>query len=121
MAQRTTVSLVDDLDQSDADETVEFGVDGVSYAIDLSKTNAASLRDALAAYVAHARRTSGRRRAGGSTRDSSSSGPSRPTRRTGSDRDQNKAIRDWARRQGKTISERGRIPSEISEAYHQAH
>ncbi|MBE7249229.1 MAG: Lsr2 family protein [Actinomycetospora chiangmaiensis] len=123
MAQRTTVSLVDDLDQSEADETVEFGVDGATYEIDLSETNASKLRGALADYVAHARRLSGRRRAGRSAARSASASPgaSRPTGRATVDREQNQAIREWARRQGMTVSERGRIPAEITEAYHKAH
>lgn len=56
MAQKVLVSLVDDLDGSEAEETVEFGLDGVSYQIDLSGENAEELRDALAQYVEHARR-----------------------------------------------------------------
>jgi hypothetical protein len=123
MVQRTTVTLVDDLNQSEAAETVEFGVDGATYEIDLSETNAAKLRDALADYVAHARRRSGRRRPGrGAARPASSSGAATgPTGRATVDREQNQAIREWARRQGMTVSERGRIPAEVSEAYHKAH
>ena len=37
---QTIVSLVDDLDGSDADQTVTFGIDGRSYEIDLSAANA---------------------------------------------------------------------------------
>ena len=48
MAQKVVVSLVDDLDSSEADETVEFGLDGATYEIDLSDANAATLRDRLA-------------------------------------------------------------------------
>ncbi len=84
MAQQTIVTLVDDLDGSQADQTVEFGLDGVSYEIDLSEPNAAKLRDALAGFVSHARRTGGRRR--GTTRPA---GGTRP----GVDREQNAAIR----------------------------
>jgi hypothetical protein len=122
VAQRTTVSLVDDLDQTEADETVEFGVDGATYEIDLSDANAANLRDALADYVAHARRLAGRRRTGRSApRPNSATGSSRPSGRASVDREQNQAIREWARRQGMTVSERGRIPAEVTEAYHKAH
>ncbi|MFC5137624.1 Lsr2 family protein [Actinomycetospora rhizophila] len=120
MAQKVVVSLVDDLDQSEADETVEFGLDGATYEIDLSDANASALRDALADFVAHARRSGGRRK-------SSSTASPAPAARRGSggraavDREQNQAIREWARKQGMTVSERGRIPSEVSEAYHKAH
>jgi len=120
MAQKTVVSLIDDLDQGEADETVEFGLDGVSYEIDLSEKNAVVLRDALSNYVEHARRQGGRRRGTATTR--AASRPSRTNSGVSStDREQNQAIREWARRQGMTVSDRGRIPAEVSEAYHKAH
>ncbi len=65
MAQRVQVVLEDDLDGGKADETVTFGLDGTSYEIDLSKKNAAKLRDALAQYVGSGRRIAGRRAGGG--------------------------------------------------------
>jgi len=114
VAKQTTVTLIDDLDGSPADEQVEFAVDGKSYAIDLSSANGAKLRDALAPFVSAARRA-----AGGGRRSSGAGGPatSRPT----VDREQNQAIREWAQRQGMKISERGRIPSNVLEAYHDTH
>jgi hypothetical protein len=108
MATQTTVMLVDDLDGSEADEKVEFALDGRSYEIDLSSTNSAKLRDALAPYVSAARRLAGRRSLGGSPRPSV-------------DREQNQAIREWAHQQGLKISERGRIPSNVLEAYRASH
>jgi hypothetical protein len=122
VAQRIVVQLLDDLDQSEATETVEFGLDGVTYEIDLSEEHAAALRDALGDFIEHARRTGARRRAG--------SGSSRRGRRgrgngTGGgasvDREHNQAIREWARRQGMIVSGRGRIPREVTEAYRRAH
>ena len=110
MAQQTIVTLVDDLDGSEADQTVEFAIDGVSYEIDLSEGNAAKLRDALAGFVSHARRTGGRRR--GASRGTG--GGARP----GVDREQNAAIREWARKRGMKVSDRGRIPAEVLDAYH---
>lgn len=120
MAQKTVVSLVDDLDQSEADETVEFGLDGVTYEIDLSEKNAGALRDALRDFVEHARRTGGRRRAPTGRRTDGQGSGSRGSGSGSSaaDRQQNHAIREWARRQGMTVSDRGRIPSEVTEAYH---
>lgn len=113
MAQKVTVTLVDDLDGSTAEETVEFGLDGVSYTIDLSSGNAGKLRDALADFVGSARRAGGRKR----------SGPGRPVgvkvRPASADREQNQAIREWARKQGMKVSDRGRIPAEVLDAYHQ--
>ncbi|MGH3585913.1 MAG: histone-like nucleoid-structuring protein Lsr2 [Pseudonocardia sp.] len=111
MATQTTVTLVDDLDGSTADEQVEFAMDGKSYEIDLSAANSATLRDALAPFITAARRTGGRRRSGGAA----------VATRTSGDREQNQAIREWAQAQGMTISERGRIPSNVLEAYHRSH
>jgi hypothetical protein len=113
MAQKVTVSLVDDMDGSTAAETVEFSLDGVSYEIDLSDANAKKLRDALAGYVSAARRAGGRRRSAGTARRAGGGG-ARPS----VDREQNAAIREWARKQGLKISDRGRIPGEVLEAYH---
>jgi hypothetical protein len=111
VAKQTTVTLVDDLDGSQADEQVEFAVDGKSYEIDLSSANSARLREALAPFVSAARRAGGRRRSATPT----------PAARPSTDREQNQAIREWAQGQGMKISERGRIPSNVLEAYHQSH
>ncbi|HVW44691.1 MAG TPA: Lsr2 family protein [Amycolatopsis sp.] len=111
MAQKVLVSLVDDLDGSEAEETVEFGLDGINYQIDLSSDNAEELRDALAQYVEHARRAGGRKRAGRPSAKPAASSAS-------VDREQNQAIRAWARKNGFQVSDRGRIPSEVVEAYH---
>ncbi len=111
MAQIREIRLVDDLDGEVADETVEFGVDGKNYEIDLSKDNASKLRDALASYVAAARRAGGRRRG--------AAGGGQAGRRPSIDREQNQAIRDWARKRGMKVSDRGRIPAEVLDAYHQ--
>ncbi|GAA2810446.1 Lsr2 family protein [Saccharopolyspora taberi] len=113
MAQKVTVQLVDDVDGSEAESTVEFGLDGVNYSIDLSSANAAKLRDSLASYVANARRTGGRKRPGGK-QNKPAAAPS------AADRERNQAIREWAREQGMQVSDRGRIPSEVVEAYDNA-
>jgi hypothetical protein len=108
MAQKVNIILVDDIDGSDATETVTFGLDGTSYEIDLNDAHAAALRDALAAYIGHGRKVGSaprrRRGAGGPT-----SGPSA------------KDIREWARANGHDVPERGRIPGEIRSAYDAAH
>ncbi len=51
MAQSTIVYLTDDLDGSDASETVTFSLEGKSYEIDLNKKNAATLRRVLKPYI----------------------------------------------------------------------
>lgn len=109
MAQRVQVLLVDDIDNTDADETVTFALDGVSYEIDLNNANAAKLRDALAPWVGHARRSGGRKATG---RSSSGGGGGR--------RKDVSAVREWARKNGHDVSERGRIPAAVQEAYDKA-
>lgn len=110
MAQKHIVQLIDDLDQGVAEETVSFALDGSNYEIDLSAKNAAKLRDSLAQYVANARRASrGVRPA---------AGPARRGRPARGDREQTHAIREWARKNGHKIGEKGRIPAQILEAYH---
>jgi hypothetical protein len=108
MAKKVTVTLIDDFDGSGAaDETVEFGLDGVTYQIDLSSKNATKLRGDLKKWVEAGRRVSGRRRG-------------RSGRRAAIDREQSAAIREWARRNGHNVSMRGRIPADIIDAFHAA-
>jgi nucleoid-associated protein Lsr2 len=114
VAQKVIVSLIDDLDGDKADETVEFGLDGKNYEIDLSSDNAGKLRNALADYVSAARRPGGRRRSGGAAAAAAA-----VARRPAVDREQNQAIRDWARKRGMKVSDRGRIPADVLESYHQ--
>lgn len=109
MAQKVQVLLVDDVDGSPATETVTFGLDGVSYEVDLNDENATKLRESLAEWIGHARRSGGRRTAGKSS--------ARGTRSSGSDAAK---IREWAAANGYTVSERGRISAEIREAYDKA-
>jgi len=111
MAQRVNIVLEDDLDGSPADETVTFALDGVTYEIDLNAKNAARLRDALAPFVGHARRASGRR---------SSAGRAAQGTRGGARRDL-ADVREWARKNGHKVSDRGRISAEVQAAYENAH
>jgi len=111
MASKTLVILEDDLDGGEADETVSFSLDGVSYEIDLSAKNATKLRDALASYVGSARRVGGRAARG---RAGSAKGSRAGAVNTSE-------IRDWARAKGLDVSERGRIPATIIEQYNAAH
>jgi Lsr2 len=113
MAQRVNVILVDDIDGSDAAETVTFGLDGVQYEIDLSTENADKFRDVLAPYVGHARRSGGRRRSSGGGGRSNGSAP-----RSGASAAD---IRAWARDNGWDVPDRGRVSAEVREAYDAAH
>ena len=112
MATQTTVTLVDDLDGSTADEQVEFTVDGKSYAIDLSDANSKKLRGVLAPYISAARRAGGRRSGGAAAA---------PAARPKTDREQNQAIREWAQKEGLKVSERGRISASVLDAFKAAH
>ncbi|MDT4991614.1 MAG: hypothetical protein QOH97_1506 [Actinoplanes sp.] len=115
MARQVITTLVDDLDGKKADRTVEFGLDGTTYTIDLSDANAGRLRKALDPYIAAGTRIG--RTSGRSVRHS---GLGLPTRSAGS-RDENKLIRDWAVQNGHQISERGRIPQSVTSAYRAVH
>ena len=108
MAQRVNVVLVDDIDGTDASETVSFAIDGVDYEIDLSEEHAANLREAVSIYIGHARRTGGRRKGRGR---SSGSGGSGGAGASAAD------IRAWARENGWEVPERGRVSAEVREAY----
>ncbi|MEJ3742656.1 Lsr2 family protein [Actinomycetes bacterium KLBMP 9797] len=114
MARQVIETLIDDIDGKAADETVRFGLDGVDYSIDLSGRNASKLRSLLFPY----------QEAGSRLGRSGASAPARPAavgggRRAGG-RDENKAIREWAAKQGKELADRGRIPAAIVEEYHAA-
>src|SRR5579859_4398972 len=98
MAQKVQILLTDDIDGSEAAETVSFGLDGQALEIDLSKKNVQNLRKALTPYVEHARKASG-------------AAQRRRRSRPASNRERSAEIREWAKSRGHTVSERGRIPA----------
>ena len=105
MVRKITVLLLDDIDGKAADETVSFGLDGVSYQIELSAKHAQKLRATLQPWIGAARRTGE---------------PHRIRHRSLFDRRQSAAIRRWAGRNGFDVAARGRIPSEVIDAYRAA-
>ena len=111
MAQQVVVQLIDDLDGSKSDDisTVEFGLDGVTYEIDLAEPNAEKLRGVISEYVTNARRTGGRFKRG-----------SRPKADNGSGGSEASQIREWAVANGVELAARGRIPSHVVADYHEA-
>ena|ERR1700712_5926000 len=125
MAQKTVVSFIDDLDgESEAEGTVPFSLDGVDYEIDLTEENAEDLREIFAPYIAAARRTGGRRASGGRSRSGSSSSSALSSSSSGSGsgiaargRQALKEIRAWAKENGWAVSDRGRLPNNVVEAY----
>ncbi|MPZ84270.1 MAG: Lsr2 family protein [Actinophytocola sp.] len=113
MAQKTILELVDDLDGGQADETVAFALDGVDFVIDLSTDNAARLRDTLAEFVGHARRTGGRKQRGKAVVAVGAG--------VTNGKPDTQAVREWARSQGETVAERGRVPHALVIRFQEAH
>jgi hypothetical protein len=114
MAQKVNIVLVDDIDGSEATETVTFGLDGTSYEIDLNDTHAADLREVLAPFIGHGRKVGSAPRRGGGRRSGSGNGSSNGGPSA-------KEIRDWARENGHEVPDRGRVSAEVREAYDAAH
>jgi Lsr2 len=115
MAQKVTREFIDDIDGSAAERTFTFAVDGTHYEIDLSSDNIKEFNDAIAGFIESARKVK-------------TSGPGRRARKTSPSirdshrsREQTQAVRDWARQHGHNISNRGRIPASIQQAFDQAH
>jgi hypothetical protein len=128
VAQKTIVTLIDDLTGEEAEDisTVEFALEGVTYEIDLADDNAAKLRDNLARYVAAARKTSARRPsardAGRSAgRGAGNGNGSGGVARSGYNRDTLRAIREWAKQNGHSVNERGRLPLTVLNAWEANH
>jgi hypothetical protein len=108
MARKVITVLSDDLDGSEATETISFALDGTEYEIDLNEAHANELRETLARFTEVARKTSsGRGRPAG--RKSSGSGVD------------TRAVRLWAIDNGFQVNSRGRIQADIMEKYQAAH
>ena len=111
--EEVTVSLVDDFDGTEAAETVKFALDGKSYEIDLSKTNANELRRTLRPYIDRSR--SARRSATARRGASGRRGPAR--RSKGYDRTE---VRAWAKANRIKVAPRGRISNDVVEKWRKA-
>ncbi|MBN9645329.1 Lsr2 family protein [Corynebacterium mendelii] len=110
MARRNITQYFDDLDDTPLNEeklnVVHFSLDGTDYVLDLSESNAAKVREAFQPFISAGRKAeSSRKKRSGTTKNP----------------DLNRKIREWAKGQGYTIAERGRIPQEIIDAYNGAH
>lgn len=108
MVQRVEIILIDDIDESPADEKVKFALDGTNYEIDLSAANAAAFRELLAPYVGAARPVTVRRNTRGRATQAA----------TGASATE---IRTWAQANGFEVSARGRVPAQVRKAYELAH
>jgi hypothetical protein len=102
MAQKVQTLFIDDLDGSEAEGTVRFGLDGTEYEIDLNAEHAQQLRDALARYAAGGRRVA-----------ASTKRPARSGRKTTANALNTTEVREWAKAQGIDVKDRGRIPAEL--------
>lgn len=109
MARKVQMILLDDIDGGEAKRTATFALDGKSYEIDLNEAHLDQLSNALAPFIEKARRTSG-----GTGRRQAGRGASTGTSDAST-------VRTWAREQGFEVSDRGRVPKEIRDAYTQAH
>jgi hypothetical protein len=105
MARTVITVLVDDIDGTDADETIAFGLDGQGYEIDLSTENVARLRESVSQFVEAARRDRSARA---------------PRRASVSGQPEQRAIREWAQANGIEVNDRGRIRKDIVEQYRAA-
>lgn len=111
MAKIIKETLIDDTDGSEAGETVTFAIDGSSYQIDLSDPNAVKIREAMAPFVAAARTVHSSTHKGKTPRSSA----------TKLDRVRSGQIRQWAKENKITVSERGRIAAHVVKQYEAAH
>lgn len=105
MSQKVQVILTDDISGGQADETVNFALDGKTYEVDLNTENATALRNAMGPFIAVARR-------------GNSTGPKSAKKTTRNDLD---AVRAWARETGYQVSDRGRVSRDVLSAYDAAH
>jgi hypothetical protein len=101
-----TVIKTDDIDGTANAETIEFGIEGVTYAIDLSESNVAALLEALEPFITAGQKVSGRGKP--KARQNGSNGASHLDLPT---------VRAWAKAQGFEVSERGRIAKDVLEAF----
>jgi Lsr2 len=106
VAQRTQVLYVDDIDGSEAEGTIRFGLGGTDYEIDLNKKHADQFAKAIGPYIAAARKVPSQRRSGRGAR---------------APRHDLSGVRAWARDQGIKVSDRGRIPADVLARYEAAH
>lgn len=104
MAKRTNTVFIDDLDGSEAEATVRFGLDGTYYEIDLNAVHAQELRDTLARYTVAGRRAN----------------PARNARRTTVARINISEVRNWARENGIEVGDRGRVAADVTAKYRAA-
>lgn len=110
MATQVTQKVLDDITGDEGASLAEFMLDGVNYEIDLTEENRRKLREALAEFIDAGRKVSAR-----TARRLAVTGQGTAPARV--DREQTQAIREWARRHGRQVSNRGRIPEVLRIAF----
>lgn len=108
--------LIDDLDGGEAAETITFAVDGTSYEVDLSDKNADKFRKAIKPFVENGRRKGRQSGSRNSSRQTHSKPAANVSKKAGTEE-----IRQWAKEQGLTVADRGRIAANIVKQYEDAH
>lgn len=124
MAKDTKTVLTCDIDGTEAQETVRFGLDGLEYEMELCPDHLEEFNSGFGRYASIGRRVGGpvrRRRAQRAVATPAAAAPSRRRRSRGAGKPNLQEVREWARGQGHTVSDRGRIPRAVLEAYDQAH
>ena len=109
MAQKIQTLFIDDLDGSEAEGTVRFGLDGMHYEIDLNEVHAKELRDTLARYAGAARKAGG-----------TSQRPARKPGKAAANGLNTTEVRDWARANGFDVKDRGRVPADVTAKFRAA-
>ncbi len=105
MARETIIRITDDIDGTEAVESIHFGFRGTNYDIDLNAKNVAAMEKSFEKWIQHGQRSE------------SIGGRSRSRRATAANKDQTAAVREWAKANGYKVSDRGRIAAEVREAY----
>ena len=105
MAQRMQTLFIDDIDGSEAESTVRFGVDGTDYEIDLNAAHAEEFQKAIRKYLEAGRKVGGTRRA---AKAAPARGPSQAS------------VREWAKNEGIAVKDRGRVPAELVVRFQEA-
>ncbi|ONK13297.1 Lsr2 family protein [Streptomyces sp. MP131-18] len=110
MARKTVIIYTDDLTGKESDEarTHSFSVDGVQYEVDLAPESFDRLLEVLGPFMENGRKLGRGRRAAGGARQVT------PV-------EDSSKIREWAKEHGYQVSDRGRVPSDVREAYQKAH
>lgn len=109
MAQKIQTLFIDDLDGSQAEGTVRFGLDGAHYEIDLNTVHARELRATLARYTETGRKVTGTTRR-----------PARNEGKAAANGLSTTEIRDWAKAQGLEVKDRGRVPADVAAKFRAA-